>query len=122
MWLGEIISQTGDAMAALQLYQRVALLDPGNPLPYLNASRIYQQIKLQKEAYTHMQLAIQIDDQLSMTQVDLAQYYLHSGQVQLAMQTLEEAFVSARHVSEIKDVVTARTVAVTRLALQSEGF
>lgn len=120
--LGEIYSQTGDAVAALAAFKKAHEIDCYNPLPYLNAARVYQQIKQPKIAFQHMQIAIQIDPALAMTKVDLAQQYLHSGRTEEALKTLESALVLARHVSEIRDVLTARTVALMQVQLQNEGF
>ena len=57
-----------------------------------------------------------------MTRVDLSQQYLHSGQSAKALVTLNEALRLARHVSEIRDVLTARNVALMQLELESEGL
>ena len=112
----------GDAMASLQYYKQASTLDPYNPLPYLNASRVYQQIKLHSESFRHMQLALHIDNQFSMAKVDLAQYYLHIGALEMSLSTLDEALQLAKHVSEIKDVLTAKIMTLTQINLQKEGF
>ena len=66
--------------------------------------------------------AIAVDPTLAMTRVDLSQQYLHSGQSAKALTTLNEALHLARHVSEIRDVLTARNVALMQLELEREGL
>jgi hypothetical protein len=62
-----------------------------------------------------------MDPALAMSRVDLAQQYLQIGLSSRAMATLDVALGLSRHVSEIRDVLTARTVAKIQSELQEEG-
>ena len=57
-----------------------------------------------------------------MSKVDLAQYYLHTGDLEMSILTLEDALNLAKHVSEIKDVLTAKIMTVVQIELHKEGF
>jgi Tfp pilus assembly protein PilF len=109
-------------VAALKSFREVSVCDPLHPLPYLNAARVYQQLNQKEEARIHMEIALAVDPTLAMTRVDLAQHHLHLGNSAVALETLEGALDLARHVSEIRDVLTARTVALIQLELESEGL
>jgi hypothetical protein len=63
-----------------------------------------------------------LDPALALTLVDVSQLHLYAGRSAQAMQTLDEALALARHVSEIRDVLTARTVATLQQELQNEGL
>jgi predicted Zn-dependent protease len=41
---GELHSQVGDMVKALDFFQKASVLMPGNPLSYVNAARTYQQL------------------------------------------------------------------------------
>lgn len=57
-----------------------------------------------------------------MTRVDLAQQYLHTGRTSSALETLETALELAHHVGEIRDVLTAKKIALLQVELQNEGL
>jgi tetratricopeptide (TPR) repeat protein len=122
MCLGEVLAQVGDAVGALKCFEKASKLDDLHPLPYVNASRTYQQLNQQSQAKRHITTAIGLDPALAMTRVDLSQQYLHAGQSALALQTLRDALFLARHVSEIHDVLTAQSVANMQLQLEKEGL
>lgn len=77
--LGEVLSQTGDPSGALKFYSKASKLEPGHPMPYLNASRIYQQLNQKQLAKLHMKKALQLDDALSLALVDIAQYKIQEN-------------------------------------------
>ncbi len=69
-----MLGQAGDPSGALSAYSKAARLEPGHPMPYLNASRVYQQLNQMQLAKLHMRKALRLDDALSLTLVDIAQY------------------------------------------------
>lgn len=133
---GEVLSQAGDPSGALKLYYKASKLEPGHPMPYLNASRVYQQLNQSELAKLHMMKALSIDDSLSLTLVDIAQYKIQqrkkypiinnkektseSNENNRINQIIEEMTVEeildyglyqARHVSEILDILTTKQIA-----------
>lgn len=134
---GEVLSQAGDPSGALKLYYKASKLEPGHPMPYLNASRVYQQLNQMELAKLHMMKALSIDDSLSLTLVDIAQYKIqqrkkypltnqnneihHKTQEKNQINeiidgmTVEEildyGLYQARHVSEILDILTTKQIA-----------
>lgn len=108
---GEVHSQAGDVVQALDCFRRAHLLAPTNPLSLVNAARTYQQLGHLRIAQQHLHAALKLDPAMAMVRVDLAQNMLLSGQVAQALQQIEEALQLAKQVSEIKDVLTARVVA-----------
>jgi tetratricopeptide (TPR) repeat protein len=73
------LSQAGDPSGALRIYFKASKLEPGHPMPYLNASRVYQQLNQMQSAKLHMKKALELDDALSLTLVDIAQYKLQQN-------------------------------------------
>lgn len=69
-----------------------------------------------------MSFAISLDENLASTRVDLSQIYLLSGKTKLALDTLELALNMSKHVSEIRDVLTALKIANIQSKLQEEGI
>jgi tetratricopeptide (TPR) repeat protein len=120
--MGEIQTQIGDAVGALKWFKRAHRIDPFNPLPYVNAGRVYQQLKQNTLGLNHLSLAAAADPNFAMTRVELAQHYLHLGRTEDALRYLDGALELARHVSEIKDVLTGRKVALLQLELKREGI
>lgn len=118
--MGEIYCQLGDAVSAMSSFKDASVLMPQHPLPYLNAARVYQQLNQRVEARRHTEIALTIDPDLAMTRIDLAQHYLHLGRPEEALDCLQTALRLARHVSEIKDVLTAQLVAMVQMDLQKE--
>ena len=118
---GEIMSQAGDAVKAIKCFKRANRQSPLHPLPYVNAARTYVQLNQPKKAFLHLSTAIRLDQFSSSTRVDLSQIYLLSGRTELALSTLQEALDMAKHVSEIRDVLTALKVAEIQMELQREG-
>jgi tetratricopeptide (TPR) repeat protein len=84
---GEVLSQVGDPAGALQSYLKASRLEPGHPMPYLNASRVYQQLNQMQLAKLHMKRALQLDDALSLTLVDIAQYKIQQNKKQSLLLT-----------------------------------
>ena len=41
---GEVYSQAGDMVTALECFQKAQRIAPNNPLSYVNAARTYQQL------------------------------------------------------------------------------
>ena len=119
---GEIFCQAGESVAALKLFKKVSEIDPDHPLPYLNAARVYQQLGQQLQSLRHMKLALNADPSFSVARVDLAQHCLHLGHTEAALQTLDSSLRLARHVSEIKEVLTARSIATMQLELEARGL
>jgi predicted Zn-dependent protease len=70
----------------------------------------------------HLNRAIRADPALAMTRVDLSQNLMHSGRTQECIVILDEALLLCKHVSEIKDVMTAREVARIQLELTESGL
>lgn len=76
------MSQVGDPAGALQSFLKASQLEPGHPMPYLNASRVYQQLNQMQLAKLHMKKALQLDDSLSLTLVDIAQFKIQQNKKQ----------------------------------------
>jgi hypothetical protein len=119
-------------------------------MPYLNASRVYQQLNQMQSAKSHMKKALQLDDALSLTLVDIAQYKLqqnkkhgvpssevgqraitpdtvsqsidHLVEMMSVTEILDCALDQARHVSEILDIFTAKQIATFYQDLQEKGL
>jgi tetratricopeptide (TPR) repeat protein len=119
---GELHSQCGDMVKALQLYQAVCKLDSRNPLPYLHAARTYMQLSQHSNAIAHIQEAIALDPSFVMGYVDLSRAYRMHGQVQLSLQQHEVAIKLARQVSEIRDVLSAQYLALLQNELERKGL
>ena len=119
--LGEIMSQSGDIIMALTCFKTASLIDPHCPLPYINASRVYQQLNQNKLAELHLSKAMDLDDYFAMTKVDLAQFHMSTGRPNV-IEILNQALVEARHVSEIRDVLSAIEFSKMQLELVSEGI
>lgn len=119
---GEVHSQAGDMVNGLQCFRKANRLDKRNPLPFINAARTYQQLGQMTTASAHLDLAIALDPSLAMTRVDIAQNYMQSGRTDEALQMLEVAMSLARQVSEIRDVLTARSVATMQSKLEKAGM
>lgn len=117
---GEIISQTGDAVKAIKCFKKASTINPLHPLPYVNAARTYVQLNQSKKALAHLSYAIFLDKYQASTMVDLSQIYLLSGKTKLALETLQIALNMAKHVSEIRDVLTALKIAKIQLKLHEE--
>lgn len=131
-----MLSQAGDPSGALKLYYKASKLEPGHPLPYLNAARVYQLLNQMELAKSHMMKALNLDDSLSMTIVEIAQYKIQQRKQQIIVHnpeknihnnennkineiidemTVEEildyGLYQARHVSEILDILTTKQIA-----------
>ncbi len=119
---GEVQSQAGDMVNALQAFHKANRLDARNPLPFINAARTYQQLGQLSTAMAHLDTAIALDPALSMTRVDLAQNYMQLSRTEDALDMLNTALNLARQVSEIRDVLTARSVATMQLKLEKLGL
>ena len=110
----------GDTSSALAVYKRACRLDPSNPLPFLSAARVYQQLQLYSLSSSHMQRAAEVDPSLAMTFVDMAQANIMTVTVASGAdycfgrsedELLLRAVSLCRHVSEVVDVLTAQMVA-----------
>lgn len=120
--LGEIACQAGDIVAGLGHFKQASICDPSHPLPYTNAARAYQQLQQWSLAEHHLKMSLSYDPHLAMTYVDIAQGRSLTGRVDSALQLLDAALPYARHVSEIRDVLAARTVTAILLELQHAGI
>ena len=118
--LGDILAQAGDVVSALESYKRAASISPQHPLPYVNAARVYQQLNQQSLSSRHISKALALDESLALTKVDMAQNLLFAGQLEEALELLEQALGCAKHVSEIRDVLTAKAVANMQRTLEVE--
>jgi tetratricopeptide (TPR) repeat protein len=119
---GEVLSQAGDLVGSLSCFEAAHRLNPRNPLPFVNAARTYQQMSQPSTSERHLQCAVAIDPTFALTHIDVAQGLLHRGAVQEALKTLDYALRLSRHVSDICDVLTAKTVATLQAELQEEGL
>jgi len=137
---GEVLGQAGDPAGALKSYADASAMEPNHPLPYLNASRVYQQLNQMHLCKEHMAKAFGLDRSLSLTLVDIAQFKLHEKRFldqgeQSAVNTtdsffedmssediLESALDFSRHVSEAIDVFTARQIARFYAKLGATGL
>lgn len=119
---GELLSQLGDVVTAMNLFKKAHALNPQSPLPFVNAARTYQQLGQISTAQAHLEKAISIDPSLAMSYIDLSQLQLQSGMTDKAVQTLSKALELARHMSEIKDVLMARQIATAQSALELQGI
>lgn len=108
---------------ALEAFKKAAEHDPlGNPLSFVNAARTYQQLGQNHSAKLHLDHALALDPSLSMTYVDMSQNLLQSGKTEEALGLLNHALRLAKHVSEIRDVMTARKVATIQRTLEEKGL
>jgi tetratricopeptide (TPR) repeat protein len=108
---GEVLAQGGDMVQALKLFKRCSEVDSTLPLSYVSAGRVYRQLGQLQAAEAHFLHALSLDPGLALTLVDLSQLQRQRGQVVEAVQTIEQAMVCARQVSEIKDILAARYLA-----------
>lgn len=120
---GEIYSQVGEIVKSIKCFQHAARIEEdiyhsANPLPYINAARAYQQLSEPIVALNHMLMALKYDSFLPMIFVDLAQIFLHTGKTKEAIESLNHGLIIARHCSEIRDVLTAQTIANIQLELE----
>lgn len=120
---GEIYSQVGEIVKAIKCFQRGAKIEEeisnsANPLPYINAARAYQQLSEPITALNHISIALKYDSFLPMIFVDLAQIFLHLGKTKEAIDSLDHGLIISKHCSEIRDVLTARTIANIQLELE----
>ena len=119
---GEVLSQLGDLVGSLSCFEAAHRLHTSNPLPFVNAARTYQQMSQPGTSDRHLQCAVAIDPSFALTQIDVAQGLLHRGATQEALHVLDYALQLSRHVSDICDVLTAKTVATLQAELQAEGI
>ncbi len=110
---GEILSQAGDMVKGLEHFRNVSQLPAYRalPLPYVSAARVYQQLGQLHKAHVHLSRAIQLDDTLAMTLVDLSQLHRQEKQLDKAVQTIDQAMRCAKQVSEIRDVLSTKYLA-----------
>ncbi len=80
---GEVQAQAGNPSGALSTYATASKLEPGHPLPFLNAAHVYQQLNQQSLAKKHSQYALTLDDTLSLTLVDIAQAKMNESRFYL---------------------------------------
>lgn len=118
---GEVLSQAGDLVRAIQSFATASKIDVSNPLPFTSAARVYAQMNLKSDAEYHLHHAQQLDESLAMTKVDIAQQLAQNGETAAALEMLDQALQCARHVSEIRDVLTYRRVAEMTLELETKG-
>jgi Tfp pilus assembly protein PilF len=119
---GELLSQAGDAIGGILVFQKCAFLDPLNPLAYINTARTFNQMGQSELATQHILHALSLDPSYCMSYVDLAQVYLQQGKTQLALELIDKALSVSRHVSEMRDVLTAQKVAVIQLKMEEKGL
>ena len=119
---GEVAAQAGDMVGSLRAFRRGHDRDPSHPLPLINAARVYSQLGQHNTAGRHLQRALAADCALSMARVDLAQNMLQAGRPLEALTTLRRALRLARHVSEIRDVLTANYIAQMQVELEEQGI
>lgn len=122
MCLGEVLGQLGDLTGSLSCFKRAHILCPDHPLPFVNAARSYQNLNQPALAKAHLAHALQVDPSFPLTYVDLAQAKLQSGRAEEALEQLQRALDLARHVGDIRDVLTAMRVANIQLELEKDGL
>jgi hypothetical protein len=109
---------------------------------FIHAARIYEQLGQHGNALRHLNHAAVLDPTLAMTRVEIAQVNLQLNQKRNSsappstsfsppegvsnsatdsILLLDQAMGLAKHVSEIRDVLTARTVALIQANLESAG-
>lgn len=103
-------------------FKKAFQLDSRSPLPLVNAARTYQQVGQIETAKRHIQRGLELDPRFAMSHIDSAQLQLMSGQTKVALETLEKALQYSRHMSEIRDVLVAREMALAQLALETKGI
>lgn len=135
--IGEVMGQAGDAAGAMVEFRRSYLLCPNNPMPLLNAARVYQQLGQSVASEAHIREAMLRDNTLVLAYVDCAQLCLQaargpaaggscpaasepattykSGQARRAEQYLEKGVTLCRHISEIADVFATKAIAKIHL-------
>ena len=95
---GEVYSQAGDVVNALDCFRRAHAAAPLNPLPFINAARTYQQLGQLHTAKQHLCAALRLDGSMAMVRVDLAQNSLLGGNAAPALGLLDEALQLALQV------------------------
>ena len=103
-------------------FKKAAALDSRSPLPFINAARTYQQVGQLETAKRHLSRAFSLDSNLAMSHIDMCQLQLQSGQTEMALETLEKALLLSRHMSEIRDVLVAKQMALAQLVLEEQGI
>lgn len=119
---GEILSQAGDTVGGLLTFHKCSLMDPSHPLPFVNTARTFNQMGQAELALKHLHHALDLDPLYCMTHVDFAQTSLQQGHTVEALAQIDTALSLAKHVSEIRDVLTARHIAVIQLELEERGL
>ena len=140
--VGEVLGQAGDAAGAMGEFRKAYLLSPNNPMPLLNAARVYQQLGQSVASEAHIREAMLRDNSLVLAYVDCAQLCLQTArgsaptggdedtiavdlkaqQAQRAEQHLERATSLCRHISEIADVFATKAIAKIHLdILETHG-
>lgn len=119
---GEILSQAGDTVGGILAFRKCAILDPFNPLSYINTARTFNQMGQPELAIRHINHALILDGSYCMTFVDLAQVFLQQGKTNEALEYILKALHLARHVSEIRDVLTAQKIALMQAELEKRGL
>jgi Tfp pilus assembly protein PilF len=112
----------GDSIGGLLIFKKCARIDPTHPLPFVNSARTFTQMGQFDLAIAHIARALELDVSYCMTYVDLAQVHLQRGHTREALVLIEKALVLARHVSEIRDVLTSQRIAATQLELEGRGL
>ena len=95
--LGEVLGQAGNPAGALKAYSLAAEIEPTHPMPYLNASKLYQQMNQLDLARTHMRKALRVDSSLAITLVDIAQFKIHESRRGSVMPSSTQLSVDADH-------------------------
>lgn len=131
--IGEVLGQAGDAAGAMAEFRKAYLMSPSNPMPLLNAARVYQQMGQSVASEAHVREAMLRDNTLVLAYVDCAQLCLQvargssaSGgenvtdesasslktkKMKKADAYLEEAITLCRHISEVADVFATKAIA-----------
>jgi len=119
---GDVFNQMGGIVGALDCYQRANVLSPSNPLCYINAARSYQLLNQLRSSEMQLQTALRMDPSLAMARMGLSQNLLLTGNAKQAFVLLDEALRFSKQVSEIRDVLTARTIALMQLDFERKGL
>lgn len=131
--IGEVLGQAGDAAGAMVEFRKAYLMSPNNPMPMLNAARVYQQLGQSVASEAHIREAMLRDNTLVLAYVDCAQLCLQAArgpaigsaasdncghkaaQAKKAEVYLEKAVTLCRHISEIADVFATKAIAKIHL-------
>ena len=146
--IGEVLGQSGDAAGALAEFRRAYIMSQNNPMPLLNAARVYQQMGQSVASEAHVREALLRDNTLVLAYVDCAQLCLQQisrgsynlsaegdiseievleafkgNKAKEAYKYLDKALSLCRHISEVADVFATKVIAKIHFdVLEEEAY